>query len=269
MKKKWLTIGIILLFVGVTIVPVINFTVVKASLDNDPIEVTAQACGVKGYGDITVKLTRGHYQKLEDYLFEFRTRLNQTTTKEEAVPLFKEAIMELNKYGLLPKGISVAQALNLVTERSHNMKINQVIRETLKNKKLNDSTNILCLIAGYSTNTEIVTLFQMVLLFGYFQILHYLVNLLLPIYLIIAMILVDINMVFFALDYLLPLVVWSHIYIHGGNCSLYSIGLGGRKKWFGNFGGYISGFTGFKILLDLKTPIKFFYIGSALWVEIS
>ncbi len=39
MKRKWLAIGIILLFVGVTIAPTINFNTVKASTDDDLIVV--------------------------------------------------------------------------------------------------------------------------------------------------------------------------------------------------------------------------------------
>ena len=112
--RKGLAVGIILLFVGVTIAPSINFYVVKASNDNDFVEVTTQACGIKGYGDTTVKLTRQQHQNLEEYLVEFRERLNQTTTREEAVPLFKEAVVELNKYRLLPKGMNVAQTQRLV-----------------------------------------------------------------------------------------------------------------------------------------------------------
>jgi hypothetical protein len=55
MIRKWLAIGIILLFLGVTIAPTINFQVVKASTDDDLVEVTTQACGIQGYGNTTVK----------------------------------------------------------------------------------------------------------------------------------------------------------------------------------------------------------------------
>ena len=125
MKKKWLAIGIILLFVGVTIAQTINFNTVKASTDEDLVEVTTQACGIQGYGDTTVKLTRQQYNDLEQYLAEFRTRLNQTTTREEAVPIFKEAVIELDKYGLLPKGMSVEKAQRLVTI-SYNQRLKAV-----------------------------------------------------------------------------------------------------------------------------------------------
>jgi parallel beta-helix repeat protein len=56
MKRKWLAVGIILLFIGVAIAPSINQSVVKASNDNDLVEVTAKACGIKGYGNSTAKL---------------------------------------------------------------------------------------------------------------------------------------------------------------------------------------------------------------------
>jgi len=70
--KKILAVGVILLFIGVAVAPSINFTVVKASNDNDLVEVTTQACGIKGYGNNTVKLTREQYEDLEHYLVEFR-----------------------------------------------------------------------------------------------------------------------------------------------------------------------------------------------------
>jgi hypothetical protein len=50
---KCLAVGIILLFIGVAVAPSINTSVVKASNDNDLVEVTTQACGIQGYGNRT------------------------------------------------------------------------------------------------------------------------------------------------------------------------------------------------------------------------
>jgi hypothetical protein len=113
--KKGVAVAIILLFLGVAVVPSINISVVKAATDNDLVEVTIEAYGIKGFGNHTVKLTKQQNQNLEQYLLDFRERLNTTTTREEAVSLFKEAVVELNKYGLLPKGMSVEHAQRLVT----------------------------------------------------------------------------------------------------------------------------------------------------------
>ena len=153
--KKLLVIGIIFLFIGVAVAPSINFTVVKASADNDLVEVSSQACGIQGFGNTTVKLTKQQYHDLEKYLVEFRARLNQTTTREQAVPLFKEAVVELNKFGLLPKGMSVEQTQKLVLGIYQNprcMKLLDTMQISTR-KTYDDGDNALCLIAGETTNT--------------------------------------------------------------------------------------------------------------------
>jgi hypothetical protein len=155
MIRKCLAVGIILLFVGVTIAPTINSNTVKASTDNDTVEVTTQACGIQGYGNITVKLTREQYNDLEQYLIEFRARLNQTTTREEAVPIFKEAVTVLNKYGLLPKETSVEQAQKLVTGKSPYIGNKQLMEKPSSINLLNTSnnSNYLCLVCGTINGT--------------------------------------------------------------------------------------------------------------------
>ena len=151
MKMKvmhnWIIIGVILLFLGVAVAPTINFNSVKASQDDDPVDVTTQACGIKGYGDTTVKLTREQYQNLEQYLVEFRARLNQTITREEAIPIFKEAVVELDTYGLLPRGMSVERAQRLVTKS-----FNQRIR-TFNSLDLDPDANYFCSVSGVTNET--------------------------------------------------------------------------------------------------------------------
>jgi hypothetical protein len=90
-----------------------------------------------------VKLTKGQYQNLEQYLVDFRARLNQTTTKEEAIPIFKDAVVELNKYGLLPRGMSVEQAQKLVN--GPKLSSNQV--KLLKGLFNNNASNLFCFLA--------------------------------------------------------------------------------------------------------------------------
>ena len=167
--RKGLAVGIILLFIGIAVAPSININVVKASNDNELIEVTTQACGIKGFGNTTVKLTKQHYQNLEQYLVDFRARLNQTTTREEAVPIFNEAVVELNKYGLLPKGMSVEQAQKFVTGKYQNPKITANLEKIIdmypKIEYL--GLNAICLITGSSDGTDITALFPVVLLIPY------------------------------------------------------------------------------------------------------
>jgi hypothetical protein len=156
--KKILALGIILLFIGVAVAPSINLSAVKASADDDLVEVTTQACGIQRYGNTTVKLTKEQYQDLEQYLVEFRERLNQTSTREEAVPIFKEAVVELNKYGLLLKGMSVEQTQKLVTSGYWHQKKLQLY-EKLDNRNplpQNVIQNQFCFVAGYTYHSLLV-----------------------------------------------------------------------------------------------------------------
>jgi len=166
MKESWISKSlvfiVILLFLGVAVAPSININVAKASSDNDLVEVTTQACGINRFGNTTVKLTREQYQDLEQYLVEFRARLNQTTTRGEAVPIFKEAVVELDKYGLLPKGMSVEKAYHLVDAKPQGSQIMNVYRTMSWNSKILNHSNFLCLISGETTmNTRFFSFIEM------------------------------------------------------------------------------------------------------------
>ena len=252
--KKCMVVGIILLFVGIAYAPSINQNVVKASQEDDLIEVTSQACGIKGYRDTTVKLTREQYQDLQEYLVEFRARLNQTTTREEAVPLFKEAVVELDEYGLLPRGMSIERAQKLVVSLQYNPRMN-ILERKISNPvfSTNEIENYVCLIVGMSFHTYFIG-------FPLFP---------------------------FKLFSMVILGWWTYnlVYGSGGNPAigwLLSIGLCGLKSIAGFFYGSILepeliyglgcnigiiGFTGLR--LGLVGLGCFFYLGSALWVRIT
>ena len=159
MKKKWLAVGVILLFIGVSVAPSFNLPIAKASQDDDLVEVTTQAYGIKGFGESTVKLTKKQYQNLEQYLVQFRARLNQTSTRVEAVPLFEEAVVELNKYGLLPKGMSVTQAQKLVVGLSYNLISKNLMKKVPKNNAVNGVLNFFCLVIGNTNQTYPLNIF--------------------------------------------------------------------------------------------------------------
>ena len=259
--------GIVLLFLGVAVFPGIRFSVIRAAVNDDLVEVTTQACGGQGYGNTTVKLTREQYQHLQQYLYELNARLNKTATRQDAVHLFKEAVIELNMYRLLPQGMSVEQAQRLVSGGDLPIRLLQIVERMFRGSAINDSTNVFCLVAGYSNATMIYTLFHYLLLSGGYLISRLLYQLPVLLYLWMMIILLGITMLFFGIGYLLPFALWSDIYLYGGTGFLYTMGLGGCKKWVGTVHGKINGFTGIKILLDLKEPLEYFYLGSAVKVQ--
>ena len=263
--KKILALGVIFLFIGVAVAPNINFTVVKASNDNDLVEVTTQACGIKGFGNTTVKLTREQYQNLEQYLIDFRARLNQTTTREEAVPIFKEAVVELNKYGLLPKGMSVEQSQRLVTGQYQNKNMMRVQAKLLHNHllTLDNNSNYLCLVSGQVNNScsifplinvlSYLTSFFVAFSAGIALLLWLLLkNPLFIIVIIPSMVLQYIIIACWELSNKAPLAIlnvvgigeyWENYPGHGyheSNGWLKSFGLLGKKEWNGGLYGRLS-----------------------------
>ena len=113
--KKAIVVGISLLCIITFLISNLVVITAKASDDTHIAKVTSQVYGVRGFGDTTVHLTEQQYRTLRTYLKTFQERLNQTTTREEARTLFREAIAELDVYGLLPKGMTVTQTLRAVS----------------------------------------------------------------------------------------------------------------------------------------------------------
>ena len=293
--KKILIVGVILLFIGVAVAPTINQSVVTASQEDDLNEVTSEACGIQGYRDTTVKLTREQYKDLEQYLVEFRAQLNQTTTREEAVPLFKDAVVELNKYGLLPRGMSVERAQKLVMQQKLNDYLTELQKRFLTNRfLLNDDEDYFSFIVGATTNTLILGPIPLTcVLTGYIGALMFIIggNELPPLIMIMGIgALMFFSSLFIGfLFYSLPGTLFSVIRmgseaVHWGDPEappeyipsegwISSFGITGKKTWVGPFYGNmvglgfigVVGFTGLKIALLNDC----FYLGSAMKIDIS
>jgi hypothetical protein len=277
--KKIFVVGIIFLFIGIAVAPSINSTVVKTS--DDLIEVTSQACGIQGFGNTTVKLTKEQYQNLEQYLVDFRARLNQTTTKEEAIPIFKDAVVELHKYGLLPHGMSVRQAQRFIIA---NDPLTGTVHRALSPLNTSRYTNLCCLIAGKTTYCSAANLFitgvtsyisnllsnggsgWLVWVWIHLYLLLAIRNLLCPLYLLSLLSFGGITL----FGSVFPSIGW-----------IFTTGLQGIKNSTGSFYGNIQypvkeilgilytgvlGFTGFKIFCPDNTWL---FVGTALWVNMS
>jgi len=135
MIKKGLALAVILLFVSVAIAPSINASVVK----DDLIEFDVEFCGLGKKH--TVELTQQEALEVELLFADIEHRLSKIETREEAEIIFKEAVVELDKYGLLG-GLSVRQAQRLVTGRYQN------IGNFLMEKSILQYSNMFCLLAG-------------------------------------------------------------------------------------------------------------------------
>jgi len=255
-RKKILVAGISLLFIITAITPSINFNIVKASNNNDFVEVTTQACGIKGFGNTTVKLTREQCQNLEQYLVEFRARLNQTTTREEAVPIFKEAVVELNKYGLLPKGMSVEQAQKFISgERFHpilQIFLKKILVIQNKNSNIsNDVINLLCYFYAHTKYAFEDNIWVLIALF--FQHISYKYDL---------KIFSVLDLIFQLYSQNKPFRSMNRIWVPGPSVpgitySYFTLGLLGIQKGGDDFG-IAYGFSGIKLILDSESEAIYF-----------
>ncbi len=269
--EKSSAIVAILLFIGIAIMPYISSSVVKASTKDASVEVTVHVCGINGFGNTTVKLPRQQYQNLEQYLVDFEDRLNQTTTREEAVLLFKEAVGKLNIYGVFPKGMTVGQAERLVSGYYQNSKMFSKFEndfQSLWNKKLNknvnlDLMNVFCLLFAAATKipeyypNPFIIPFGILLVFG-----------LIPAILVsfigsqeLANNLAELGLFLWMLN---PFRAFNFVVCMGYEIQLRSVGLKGLVHQTLNTGGVFMGFSG---LMLSPFNDKTYFLGGAFAVD--
>ncbi|UCD13236.1 MAG: hypothetical protein JSW60_06675 [Thermoplasmatales archaeon] len=293
--KKYLAVAVILLFIGVSFAPSIN-----ANISKEMVEFTTEICGLDG-GKQTVKLIREEAEEVDVLFKSIRERLNETETREEAEEIFKEAVVELDKYGLLG-GLSVEQARQIVTVNYENHKLMELLKTIYQKYKgaIDENRNLLCFIAGTTNRTNFdsqLELFcgRILFLLGCFGPIFFKNKF--PLYTIFIL-------GYFLLDFFNsfnPMSAASRInlggergggwhpefvdfYAHGW---IVTTGLLGTQRYEGMmqgglpiygsgtiFDGYIYkffpgvlGFTGLHIYNPIQS--KHFYLGSALWVKIN
>ena len=151
MIKKGLAVAVILLFIGVAFTPSINSSVVEDKL----VEFDVEFCGLGKKH--TVKLTQQETVEVELLFDEIRTKLDNVESRDEAGVIFKEAVVELDKYGLL-RGLSVRQAQRLATGGNQNPRFMNIL-EKFKNRNLGTLDivgNFRCWIVGRTNNTHFI-----------------------------------------------------------------------------------------------------------------
>ena len=150
MKKKILIGSII----AVVIILLSSFSSVvgKVSSDDELVEFDVEFCGLGKKH--TVKLTHEEADEVELLFDEIRTKLDAVESREEAIAIYKEAIVELDKYGLLGD-MNIKQAQKLVIGRHQNKRVMIHLNKLYEKYHVDveEDENILCLVSGESSNT--------------------------------------------------------------------------------------------------------------------
>jgi hypothetical protein len=269
--KKGGAVSAILLFFVVAFVPCVDSNIVKTSTENNVVEVTTQTYGIKGFGTHTVALTKQQYQNLEQYLADLETQLNSTSTKEEVTPIFNEAVIELNKYGLLPRGMGIDQAQRIVLGNYQNSKMLSHIDNDMSskwttehNQNLNlNLKNAFCLLYAAATKipeyspSPFIIPFGVLLVFG-----------LIPAFLVsligaaeLANTLAELGFLIWTLN---PFRVFNFVLFMGYEVELRSFGLKGLVHENISNGGVFMGYSG---LMLSPVSDKTFFLGFAIGVN--
>jgi len=244
----------VFLFVSATLASAIRET----AQGQESVEVTAEACGIQGYENQTVCLTRTQYESLQQDLARLHYALGQTVTVQDAIPAYTKALETLAGYGLLPRSMSLEQALRLV--------VGDVPCKTLKSLDTGDR-NYLALLAGRASPVNVQPTWPFLIICSILSLGQgYLV--------LIALVIAYYYLVEYGNQ--LPFSINSFICTPSDSNAtgwLDTIGLLGLKKWEGTLHGslffpfthkaLIVGFRGIKLRM---ADADYFFLGRALAV---
>lgn len=147
MKIEILSISIVFLFFGLALAPSISADVDKNSFEEDFKELEIELCGLGKKH--SVKLTQHEYEKVEVLFNSIQEKLSNVESDDEAVVIFNEAIVKLNKYGLFGD-ISIEEIKKIVLGTYYNKRKQEISNNVLQSSKMDfeNSTNSNCLIVG-------------------------------------------------------------------------------------------------------------------------
>jgi hypothetical protein len=116
--KKTLAFDIVLLFIGVAFAPSLYADVEIMSEQKELIEIPIQICGLREIKDYAVKLSEEDANSLDILFDDMHHRLNASGPRGETISIFKYAVVELDKLGLLV-GYNVEEVQELVIENQY------------------------------------------------------------------------------------------------------------------------------------------------------
>jgi hypothetical protein len=161
--KKGLVVGIIILFVGVTIASGFSLRIEKSSnfevkaSNGELVKFPVYICRPNGIEDYEVCITQQQVEELDNLIYDFKQKLKYIETLEETSILFNDTILSLYELGVIPNEISIDEAQQLVTGELYNLK-SQAITEMKHTQSINMGIqssgiwNDLCFIYSNATN---------------------------------------------------------------------------------------------------------------------
>jgi hypothetical protein len=168
-KKRALGIfGVIFLFFCAAITPNINVTSVKAERFNEIVKVTTQVCDITDDTTYTIQLTKQQVEEVQTIFDNLKNRLSTAESIEETQRIFNDTIIELDRYNLLPEGMSVEQAQRLVNHATNHHQLITPLQKLFAVPAAGTIQNSFCSIAGNTSNTHFTKLAKRTALLLYY-----------------------------------------------------------------------------------------------------
>ena len=152
--------GMLLLLITSTIIS--NVTIADITIDDDRVTMSVHAYSGAEDTITTVLVTKQQLRELHAIFDTLKDRISTAASQQETKRIFDETIIELDRYHLLPEGMSVEHVQRIVTHAvSHHNKMTMLRRLSptfMAQTKEGFIQNTFCTIAGNTTNTHFAKL---------------------------------------------------------------------------------------------------------------
>ena len=144
--KKILSLGVILLFVGLALAP---YMVAKHSVEfiDKKIPVTLEVYRNDDIITHTVPISQNKLSKFMLVFKDIKQRIENITTKEETINIFNDAVIELDNFGLFPDTITIEEVQHMINNY-YKIEESKIILN--KNNSGDYGKNLFCFLAGES-----------------------------------------------------------------------------------------------------------------------
>lgn len=139
--KNRRVIVIIVLFIGIAFAPCINANVSITSVEDELVEISIDIYGIDRMQEHIIHLSEQDALELETIFNDMKLKLDNVNTNQDIIEIFNEVVVSLKEFELLPKGVSVKEVQQLVTNNNYN-----------KNVPNNEDENFHCFIVGKTSD---------------------------------------------------------------------------------------------------------------------
>lgn len=160
-RKKFI-IFVIILIIGLSNIPSIYANILNQPLSNEMIEYEQEIFGPQGIEKNRISINEEDAIEVEKLFNEIESKLNNAKEHHEIIKIYNEAIINLDKYGLLGD-LTVEQTKELITSGYNKRVLNFYEKNWNKNYEIpldNEKVNFLSFIWGTFKNVDLIPFYR-------------------------------------------------------------------------------------------------------------